>query len=499
VAVSTKDRVAALRRRRREANREKARALAGSIVDSLPQQTIGRFLRAVEKDRRLALEHWAIATGEVLTRLPRDKRIAAEAWRRDFKVDAPDPFDILRPRPKPLKSRNGRPTDWYTQRNVVLQRMSHQLVHERRYDETNVFDYTSDGLYWHIKAMQDRPRTRRSKWRYPKVAPELQAEYLARNEEETRRNRATLLAVLKAGTLDATIAAIRRNKVPHRRRRRPNKTILGWMKRWGSPNLRNKYWDEINRAHWKLPLMNDWWPVADFSFRVSSTILLPDPPLFHANVVADPLALKAVPTKDWRPGGDPDAGPDEYSQVRRLDRTIRLIAMEGYGWFPAAPAWDDPEKRPNNLFWHRRSYAPDDDWQIAAENSGALIVGFSYEMRAFLGQHGHQRGQPETPTQRATRMAAVRKVVGFQRDRSVPGDPHDATRHDLRNMLGLPSLSSRGACKAELERLRTKFDNTPPAVNLLSRMELLRAHLGLAAQYDEMIEATATPTLEAAE
>src|SRR5262245_25755245 len=93
------------------------------------------------------------------------------------------------------------------------------------------------------------------------------------------------------GTLEATIAKIRRNKVPHSRRRKPNKTILGWMARWGSPVLCIQCPDKINTARWKLPL-GDWWPVEDIG---SHGLALP-------------------PVKDWRPGGDPDAGPDEYSQ-----------------------------------------------------------------------------------------------------------------------------------------------------------------------------------------
>jgi hypothetical protein len=395
-------RVARFRERARQADREKARAIAGSIVDGLPQQTIGRFLAAVEKDRRLALEHWAVATGENLTELPRDKRIAVEAWRRNFKVDAPDLLDILRPRLKPPKVRNGRPPDWYTQRNVVLKRISHQLVHERRHDETNVFDYTGDGLYWHIKAMQERPQTRRSKWRYPRVTPELQSECLARDAEEAHRNRATLLAILKAGRLDAAIAAVRRREVP-------KQTVRSWMPRWGSFNLRNKYWDEINAARWKLPLLDSgWWPVAD--------------------VGSHGLALPSM--DDW--------GTNQDSLVHRLARTIDLVATEA-GWFPVGARWDNPEKRPNNLFWHRRSRAPDDAWQIAAERSGALIDGFSYGMRAFLAEHAQRR-------RKFTRVVKERK--------------------------------------------------TPQGIHLLGRMELLRAHLGLAQQYEEILESPSTLAIE---
>src|SRR5262245_38913180 len=146
-------RVHKLREKRRQADRAKARAIIGDLADRLPQQTIGKFLAAVEEDERLALEHWGVATGEVLTRLPREKRIAVEAWRHDHKVEAPDPWRIIL-RPTPRKARRGRASDWHAARNNVLQRLSHQMVHERRHEETNVFDYTGDGLYWHVRAMQ---------------------------------------------------------------------------------------------------------------------------------------------------------------------------------------------------------------------------------------------------------------------------------------------------------------------------------------------------------
>jgi hypothetical protein len=449
VAANSKDRsnarVARFRERARQADRAMARALAGPVVDSLPQQTIGKFLAAVEADEQLALLHWLTATGEDRTSLTRAERIAVEAWRHDHKVDAPDPFRIIL-RPRIPKARTGRPPDWYTARNVVLQRLSHQMVWEHKHDATAVLDaaldedgptgmgatlpdYTFD-LYWHVRAMQERPRTRRSRWRYPKVAPELQAEYLARNEDETRRNRATLLAVLKAGTLDATIAAIRRNKVPHSSRRKPNKTILSWMPRWSSPNLRNKYHSEINRAHWKLPLLDSgWWPVTDVG---SHGLSLPDM------------------DDDWR--------TNQKSLVHRLARTPDLIETPE-GWFPVGARWDNPEKRPNNLFWHRHGRAFDEDgWQIAAERSGALVDGFSYETRAFLAQH--TCWQSETPAERAQRLDAVRRVVGPIPEARTP----------------------------ELKGLREKFDDTP-AAPAAGRMELLRAHLGLAQQY-EAIEPT---------
>lgn len=191
------DRVTGFRERKRQAARDKARALAGPIVDGLSQQRIGKFLAMADADEKLALEYWAIATGELLTVLPRHKRIAIEACRYTSEVydRDPDPFEVLRPRLEPLKARNGRAPDWYTQRNDVLERLERQLVWECKHD--GVFSDDATDLWWHIKAMQARPRSWGSKLRWPEITPELRAGYLAADAEEAHRNKLTLQRALR--------------------------------------------------------------------------------------------------------------------------------------------------------------------------------------------------------------------------------------------------------------------------------------------------------------
>jgi hypothetical protein len=53
--------------------------LAGALAEGVSQHRIGLFLRAVEEDRRLACEHWAIFTGEEVIELSPQEAMAVAA------------------------------------------------------------------------------------------------------------------------------------------------------------------------------------------------------------------------------------------------------------------------------------------------------------------------------------------------------------------------------------------------------------------------------------